>query len=303
MRKKNATMIVILSIIIFTAYFLVWALEGDKNKVSLSLKEKSILEEVFGDQHEVLPMPLDEDENYIPSDFAQEVPVLVYHHLLEKKDLPSSPNESIIAVEDFRRQMELLNQHGFQTVSLDALKFFVKGEEPLPSKSVVITFDDGYKSNYIYAHPILKEYGFEATIFLITDYIADETLEFDPSQLQYFSWEEIHSSQDVFNFASHTHNLHLLDSNNEGYLISKPEDVVITDLVKSKELLNTTHLAYPYGHYDEKILDVLQKLGFTTAYTVIEGNVQVGDNLFELKRWGIYYSTSLEIFEEKLGLQ
>ena len=92
----------------------------------------------------------------------QTVPMLLYHHLAEQ-----GSGESILSIDKFRSHMELLKQNGYQPIPLKALADFVDSGKDLPEKAVVITFDDGYYSNYQYAYPILKEYQFPATIFTI----------------------------------------------------------------------------------------------------------------------------------------
>lgn len=77
-----------------------------------------------------------------------------------------------VSPSDFRLQMAYLKRKGYQTLSLsDFCNFFDSGLS-VGRNSVVITFDDGYRNNYEEAFPILREYGFRATIFLITDYIG-----------------------------------------------------------------------------------------------------------------------------------
>lgn len=249
------------------------------------------------------PEPTEDTEPLIvdPSNIAKKVNALMYHHILRDEENIFGNNGAIISDKSFQEQMKYLYEHKFQTITLDEMEQYVNGTLGLPPKSILITFDDGYKSNYIYAYPILKEYGFKASIFLITSYISDETAPFDPTILQYMSWEEIESSKDVFEFASHTHNLHRQNEEKKGHLISKPGEEVKVDLGKTRELLKTKHFAYPYGHYNEETLEILQELGFTMAYTVKEGSIQPGDVPLELARRAIFRQTTLEQFKRVIG--
>ena len=78
--------------------------------------------------------------------------VLLYHHVVPK----DADTSSIISLSDFESQMEYLYKHGYYTASLKELEEFLYDEKELPEKTVIITFDDGYESNYIYAYPVLK---------------------------------------------------------------------------------------------------------------------------------------------------
>lgn len=234
-----------------------------------------------------------EDENVKPEMFAKEIPILVYHHILKDKENPEKDNPAIISLERFTDHIDYLYRNGYKTITLEELRSFLDGEKELPEKSIMLTFDDGYKSNYIYGYTVLKKYGYNGVVFLITDYVTDETVEFDPNKLQYFSWDEVNCCMDVFEFACHTHNMHRTDSNGVGYLLSKPIDEVKKDLITSKELLNTNAIAYPYGHYNEELINLLKELDFDLGFTVNVGKVKACDNRLLLKRIGVYSYTTL----------
>ncbi len=235
--------------------------------------------------------------------WAESVPVLMYHHLLKDEENPFKDNCVILPVKTFKKHMDLLYENGYYTVGLDELESFVKGELKLPKRSVLITFDDGYKSNYEYAYPILKEYGFRAAIFLISGWNTDEIVSFDADELQHLSWNEIENSRDVFEYASHTHDLHKLDENEQGYLVTRPPDEVRQDLKTSMQLLDTVYFAYPYGHYNEETLEILKELGYRMAFTIEPGRVKPGDSLLELNRYTIFSYTSLRDFKKMVDLR
>ncbi|MGA8849160.1 MAG: polysaccharide deacetylase family protein [Dehalococcoidia bacterium] len=107
-----------------------------------------------------------------------QVAILMYHRVC-----PHTDNWSLESLNprSFHKQIEYLS-HGYEFLRLDALVECIHQRKSLPEKAVVITFDDGYKDNYLYAYPILKKYRIPATIFLSTGYI-------DKSRL--FWWDEI----------------------------------------------------------------------------------------------------------------
>ncbi len=102
------------------------------------------------------------------------VPVLMYHSVARKR--PGWIWSHLITpVEVFERQMRLLKIKGWNTVTLSELHSHMKDNAPLPDNPVVLTFDDGYLDNRVYAWPILKKYGHRAVIWMSTDFI-------DPSE-------------------------------------------------------------------------------------------------------------------------
>ena len=86
---------------------------------------------------------------------SQSIPVLYYHSIAYEEG-----NELRIPKEKFRQQMQYLKDNGYTTLSLDEFYNFLTENTPIPNKSVIITFDDGYRNNYKNAFPILKELGF-----------------------------------------------------------------------------------------------------------------------------------------------
>lgn len=236
--------------------------------------------------------------------YASEIPVLMYHHLLkESENRYFKNNGCTISLREFEQQMKILYDNGFKTVSLSDLKLFLHKKKKFPVKSVLITFDDGYLSNYQYAYPVLKKYHFKAAVFIITSNINQSPQPFHPDKLTRLSWEEMRSSSDVFEFASHTHALHEMEQN-QAYLISKSEEEIINDLKHSRQLLNNTpFFAYPYGRYNEKTIEYLKECGYELAFTTKEGYASPETNPYEINRYPIYPSTPIEKFMKiiKLG--
>lgn len=187
--------------------------------------------------------------------------VLMYHHVGPEDGI----NDSCYYISPglFSKQMSLLTGEGYHPLSLWEVQNAFEQKKKLPEKSVLITLDDGWLDNYLYAYPILKEKNIPATIFITPGLIGvDKHL---------FSWDQIsemHASG-LVQFASHgyTHK-RLRDLNNEEAL---------SELKKSKQALEEFYkqpaksFCYPFGAFDRRIRQLVFEAGYTMDYGTRKG--------------------------------
>ncbi len=223
------------------------------------------------------------------------VPILMYHHV--------SPSPGLVTVspENFRAQMRWLAEGGWRGVGLAELARFLAGE-PLPDKSVVISFDDGWLDNRVHAHPVLAEFGLKAVLFLITGLLGEgpprpcagegRTLPPTPDHgagkaavaagradevMLRWSEAEAMAAAGSFEFHSHTHDHRRWDRAEPDR--ARRREGLAADLARSREALAarlgaaTPHLCWPQGHYDDDHIDVARQAGFTHLYTTEPGTV------------------------------
>lgn len=95
---------------------------------------------------------------------ATRIPIIMYHALAEARSVIAIPPEL------FARQMAWLHQHQYRAISLGQLLDAWQTSRSLPARTVVITFDDGFENIYRHAFPVLAQYNFSATVFLVSDY-------------------------------------------------------------------------------------------------------------------------------------
>lgn len=214
------------------------------------------------------------------------IPVLMYHSVKYEKDNPVR-----IPVEKFKEQMKYLKDNGYTTLSLDELYDFLENNKPIPKKSVVLTFDDGYKDNYESAYPILKEYGFKATIFMITSCIGTG---------EYLTAAQLKElQQNGIDIESHTVNHEKL--NTLSY------EKKLETLKKSKEtlekLLNkeVKYIAYPYGNYDDSVVRATKASGYKLAVTTKGTWSDKSDGILTLDRVHISGFSDLENFKLRIS--
>ena len=190
----------------------------------------------------------------------QLVPVLVYHNVgAEDKGKLS------IGVRRFEAQMRSLHAEGFHAVSLVDFLEFTAGRRQLPRKSVLLTFDDGYRGFIQYARPMLKDLGFNATLFVYSDFIgAGNGL----------SWSDLRALiTQGFDVQAHskTHgNLRRKEEESQGAYAKRVEAELAYPLELFRKNLGrpVDTLAYPYGDTDEEVLQHVAKYGYVAAFTV-----------------------------------
>ena len=228
----------------------------------------------------------------------QQTAILLYHHLVPNADKESfSDNGLVISKESFAQQMEYLYKNQYHTITTDELREFLYNKKPLAPKSVMITFDDGYMSNYIFAYPILKQYGFNAVIFAITGNIQTKDQEYHPDMLDMLSWMQVAASTDVFEYGSHTNTLHTPVNGISGFTGASLDEAE-ADLQRSQKRINNYKLfSYPLGQHNTKLVDMLRNNGVDLAFTNNKGYVIQNNDPFLLNRVTIYSSYDLKIFE------
>ncbi|WP_106496171.1 polysaccharide deacetylase family protein [Lentibacillus sp. Marseille-P4043] len=235
---------------------------------------------------------------------ATKIPVLMYHGLLtEAENKTIESNSSIIPVENFEEQMHYLAEHDYHMVTAKEMDDFLKGEINLPPKSVMIQFDDGLRSVYRYALPIMQKYELRGIANIITSRTEmDYGAEWDPDRNQYMDQEMLDEVSSVFELQSHTNELHFLDPGEKSRLILVSQEDAIADLQASQEKLSkygdVTLLAYPFGQFSSNIVKLVKEAGFTMAFTTEKGYVKPNDDPYQLNRIGITPDMSLEKFEE-----
>lgn len=237
------------------------------------------------------------------------IPILMYHHLDEKNQ-----NGLIVNPTVFERQMQLLKDEGYTTITDHDLSLFYQGKKLLPSKPVMITFDDGYYSNYQYAYPVLKKLNMKATIFLITDTIEHPVLH--PSPYPKLNWDQVEEMNDsgLISFQSHTNDLHqsIEGQRNEGVILGPTktmgryesmkqyEQRVLTDLAVSKTLIEkhtgkpVISFSYPFGSYSSDSERLIKQAGFKISYTTDFGYNKKSEGPYLLKRVNVHGNASAE---------
>ncbi len=247
-------------------------------------------------------------------EISMQVPILMYHHLSE-----DVTNSEMVSPEQFEAQIRALSEAGYTGVSFDELQAYVLRGEPLPEKPVVITFDDGYRSNYTLAYPILQKYNMKAAIFVIgVSFGKDHYKDTDYAITPHFGAAEAAemAASGLVSIQSHTYDMHqwlpyetgsavrenilpLPGESEEAYVQTLTED-----FTRSRAQLESATgqpvdvLAYPAGQYSTLAQVTLQSLGVHVTLstnpgvnTVVKGLPQT---LYAMLRFGITEDVSPE---------
>ncbi len=248
--------------------------------------------------------------------------ILTYHHLQNAGSFdPQEKGGVIITPERFQEQLEAFTENGYQTVSLQELEAYYQGEGDLPDKPLLITFDDGYESNYLLAYPILQKMDMQAVIFVIGANLRDET---DPEKglAIFMTWQEAQEMEasGLIDIQTHTYDLHhtveIADESQplmttripvdgqeeslEAYHQRIKEDLVLAQN-GLKEYLNhqAVALSFPYGSYNKDCMDIASDLGMGFLFST-----QPGLNTLRYKP-DIYYRITMRADysgEEAVGI-
>lgn len=231
---------------------------------------------------------------------ASAIPILMYHHVSH------CPGLVTLSPMTFTKQMTWLANSGWKSISSTDLELFYQGV-PLPRKSVMITFDDGYLDNLVYAFPVLERLGLKAHIFLITNNISDGPIrnireinfshrecedrvtrgQADDVMLRWSEIEEMKKSG-LIEVHAHTHQHYRWDLN-EKNLIQRnahlTEDISLCRETLIKKLGECSrHLCWPQGFYNLDYVEIAKKLGFYFLYTTERRLNKINNDTWRLGR-------------------
>ncbi|MCL2840731.1 MAG: polysaccharide deacetylase family protein [Defluviitaleaceae bacterium] len=204
-----------------------------------------------------------------PTPPATRIPVINYHSIMSHEFYYpiNVDNPWILSEKAFFDHMYFLYKNDFTTLTSDQLIDFLYYGAELPTRPVILTFDDGYFDNYLFAAPILRQFGFTGMNFLITSAIPEDTPQMVVYPSQFMSNTEIFASMDVFEFGSHTHNMHRRANGDPLLTIESVEDIR-ADIRQSFDapLTFATGFAYPFGAYSDNAIRALQEEGVRFAF-------------------------------------
>ena len=228
------------------------------------------------------------------------LPVLMYHQVL---DLPKKLGKYVVSPQELEADLRLIRELGYETITVSELISYYNGEGSLPKKPIMLTFDDGYQTDYKNVFPLLHQYNMKAVFSVVGAYTERYSTEGIDKHINYahLSWDEISEMQKSGHceFLNHSYNLHSLKDRHGCLKASGESDAdyhaVIHDDVSNAQKLLAEKLGkappaftYPYGGTDDTLREIIREEGFSASLgTYEEINVITGnpDELYDIRRF------------------
>lgn len=243
----------------------------------------------------IVPM-IDLNTTGVTQSSIQRVPVLCYHRFAAD----GQPDKLEVTAAQFEEQIIFLKRNGYTVVSLSDFSAFLQGKRQLPRKSVVITIDDGYRSIYSVAYPIIQRQHIPVTAFIYPDFLGSGAA---------LTWAQIREmkSSGLVDFQSHSKSHTKLSTRGKSESPAAYATRLANEIEGSKALIAKQlgypidFIAYPYGGADLNIVDRTRAAGYRAAATVVRGPNPAYASTFLLRRDMVFGSDSLTMFARRLG--
>ncbi len=219
---------------------------------------------------------------------AHNVPVLMYHHV------SPSPGMITTSPDNFDSQIAWLKHHGYHALTADEFAGHLNGV-PVPEKSVLITFDDGYLDNWVHAHPVLLKYGFKAVMFVVSAWVHDgpvrpfsgqgavvatpshndckTSIDEGRADEVIVRWSEIQAMQAAGTFEVHSHTHTHTRWDQKAATVAEKRERIAEEFAQARAVLTekmgtvSAHLCWPQGYFDEDYVELATQAGFQFLYT------------------------------------
>ena len=215
-----------------------------------------------------------------------EIPVLMYHWFTENPEGEDHwLSSNFLYVGDFEDHLKYIKDEQFYLPTWPELSAFIDGDLFLPSESVILTDDDGHKTWYEYAVPLVEENEVMVTSFVIGSRGVG------PDVTQYVQKR------------SHTNEMHEAGENGQGRMVNWTKDEIIEDMLESADMIDGAKevMAYPYGHNDENAWEALEEAGWDLGRTVDYGYVSIGTNRYALPVVRVNYGMGVDALAAAIG--
>lgn len=243
------------------------------------------------------------------------VPIIMYHKILK-----NTSGEFTIRPSDFEKDLKYLTDKEYHTVGVSDLIHYVYNGTPLPKNPILLTFDDGYYNNYVYALPLLEKYKKKIIVSVIgEDTEKWSTHGYDDLRYGHVTWDQVRDMVKTGNveIANHTYMLHkkALGRNGccrkKGEPLSQYKNIFQNDLnklqsaMKEKSGVVPESFTYPYQSVSPESINLLKDVGIKAAFTIHGGlnkiTIHHPDSLLNLKRTNRSSKMSVEKILDKIN--
>lgn len=214
------------------------------------------------------------------------LPILMYHYFYDESNGETGADSNWMEIKDFENQLKYLTENNYYFPTWSEVRDFIDGKITLPSKSIVLTIDDGHKTLFTHAIPLLEKYKVPATAFIITSRSAAN---------KFKKYEN-----DIITFQSHTHDMHQggCSGGHGGLFRCINYEKGLKDLTTSINILGKSDaIAYPYGDVTENVLKITKAANFKIGVTTKWGQAKKGADPYQLPRIRMSKGMSLSSFK------
>ena len=221
----------------------------------------------------------------VREELSNGLPVLMYHFFYDNNKYYKQDN-NWLKIEDFEEQLKYLTENDFYFPTWEEVNDYIDGKIKLPSKSVVLTVDDGDASFFDVAVPVLQKYKVPATSFVITSW---------------YGWRYDKNMECVI-WESHSNDMHESGANGKGRMVNWSYDQIVKDVKASSDALGGANVfCYPFGHFNDTAIKALKDANYILALTVEEGRVTKNSNKYKLPRVRVTDGSSLNYFIKSIS--
>ncbi len=227
----------------------------------------------------------------------KKVPILMYHSISHSTNRKFK--QFTVSPFLFAEQMSYLHQHAYVPITVTQfVNGLSQGDSALPERPVILTFDDGFADFFTDALPVLKQYGFSATMYIITAFVNSTSCwlqrerEASRPLLTWHQITQMHASGIEVGAHTHTHpQLDMLSAS------SAQNEIVISKKILEDHLgQKVSSFAYPFGYYTPTTQRLVQAAGYTSACAVKHAMSSASTNPFVLARLMVKPTTNIKIF-------
>lgn len=209
---------------------------------------------------------------------TKKIPVLVFHKIVpDKVKKAKYPNDEWVASESvFAAMMKYIHDHKYNVISIEEFNKWYDGKIECPKKTIVITIDDGYLTDYAIAYPILKKYNFKFTSFIVGSEVPEKTINCKYTKIKDYEKypyarmgkdiiDKMHDEYPNWSFQGHSYNLHYIKKGTVAINLKTSLELK-KDFEKLSKMFKFNILAYPYGVHNDNAKKILKKTGYKMAF-------------------------------------
>lgn len=252
--------------------------------------------------------------------------VLSYHDIRDDVARKGDPDAYAVSTQNFAAHLDWLSGHGYRPVSLSDVQAAARGERRLPAKAVLLTFDDGLRSVYTHAFPLLRSYGYPALVAVVTSWLdlpAGQQVDYGPRPFtgdDFLTWQQLREMQasGLIEVASHSHDLHHGVTANPqgnvtpaaitrvyqpqtqryeteaGYRARIADDLGTSAAAIERQLgVRPRAIVWPYAAYSSVSNGVAESLGMTVSFDLEGREQKLAADLHGLARLLVYNNPSV----------